>query len=63
MAGERIVSVAFLTHDDLERLGGNFRRHLPIVDDDIFADLILNLDKVSAEPFGEGVVLKPRPER
>lgn len=63
MADERVVSVGFLTQNDLDRLGATFERHLPIVDDDIFADLILKLDQVSAEPFGQGVVLRPRLER
>ncbi|HEX8303194.1 hypothetical protein [Sphingomonas sp.] len=61
MADERIVSVGFLTQNDLNRLGATFDRHFQIVHDDLFADLISKLDQIEAEPFGTGVVLKPHP--
>jgi hypothetical protein len=62
MPDERIVSVGFLTQSDLQRLGATFGRHIPIADDDIFADLLCKLDQIDAQPLGEGIVLKPRAE-
>lgn len=59
MADDRIVSVAFLTQIELDRLGSLFDRHIPIVDDDVFAGLLAQLDQIEAEPFGSGVVLRP----
>ena len=62
LADDRIVSVGFLTRNDLNRLGSTFQRHFPVVDDDLFTDLLLKLDQIDAEPFGDGVVLMPHPK-
>ncbi|RYE03328.1 MAG: hypothetical protein EOP61_05070 [Sphingomonadales bacterium] len=62
MADDRVVSVGFLTQNDLHRLGATFERHFPIADDNLFAELISKLDKIDAEPFGNGVVLMPHPK-
>jgi hypothetical protein len=62
MTNDRIVSVGFLTQNDLDRLGTTFARHIPIADDDIFANLLSRLDQIDAEPSGDGVVLKPHPK-
>jgi hypothetical protein len=43
---DNVIAVGLLTQDDLERLGATFTRHFPIVDDDMFADLIARLDAV-----------------
>ena len=59
MAAERVVAFGFLTGRDLELLGRGFNRHFPIEDDDLFADLIEQLDRVEIEPLGRGVVLRP----
>lgn len=59
MSRDRIVSVGFLTQNDLDRLGATFERHIPVVDDNLFADLLEQLDGIEAEPFGKGVVLIP----
>ena len=59
MPNDRIVSIGFLTQNDLDRLGKTFERHIPVPDDDIFADLLSQLDKIDAEPFGDGVMLVP----
>ena len=55
---ERIVSVGFLTAQDLEILGSGFDRHFPVDHDEIFADFIAQLDKIDASPMGEGVVMR-----
>ncbi len=62
MPNDRIVSVGFLTQNELDRLGFTFDRHFPIVNDDVFADLISKLDQIEAEPFGAGVMLMPHPK-
>ena len=59
MPTERIVSVGFLTETDLKRLGSDFDRHFPVMQDDLFADLIIQLDKIEASPVGKGVMLQP----
>ncbi|MET0310088.1 MAG: hypothetical protein ABW023_15385 [Sphingomonas sp.] len=59
MPNDRIVSIGFLTQNDLDRLGSMFVRHFPVVDDDMFAELLDKLDRIDAEPFGDGVVLIP----
>jgi len=59
MAGERIVSIGFLSQRDLQRLGDNFTRHVPVQDDEMFDDLLAELDKVEASPLGKGVVIIP----
>lgn len=59
MAIERVVAFGFLTDRDLEVLGREFTRHFPIDDDDLFADLIAQLDGVEVEPLGRGVVIRP----
>ncbi len=45
---DRIVSIGFLTDEDLRRLGEGFTRHFPVVDDDLFADLLDRLDQLPA---------------
>ena len=62
MTNDRIVSVGFLTQNDLDRLGATFERHIPIVDDDVFANLLSQLDQIDAEPLGDGVMLRPHPK-
>ena len=58
MPQDRIVSVGLLTEGDLQRLGAGFKRHFPVVRDDMFADLIARLDSVEIEPLGTSVVLR-----
>ncbi|MDX3899043.1 MAG: hypothetical protein QHC40_00750 [Sphingobium sp.] len=45
---DRIVSIGFLTDEDLRRLGEGFTRHFPVVDDDLFADLLDRLNQLPA---------------
>ena len=59
MTTERIVSVGFLTDNDLRRLGDTFTRHFPVADDGMFDDLIAKLDEVEASPSGNGVMMMP----
>jgi len=59
MVVERVVAFGFLTGRDLQLLGGGFNRHFPIENDDMFADLIDQLDRVEVEPLGRGVVIRP----
>lgn len=51
MPKDRIVSIGFLTPHDLEVLGAGFTRHFPVPDDNLFADLLDQLDKVEVEPM------------
>jgi hypothetical protein len=51
--------VGFLTQRDLDVLGGGFNRLFPIERDDVFADLLRQLDDVEASPSGKGVLLQP----
>ena len=55
MASERIVSIGFLTERDLVRLGAAFTKHIPVSEDDIFADLLSQLEHVEAVPCGDGI--------
>jgi hypothetical protein len=50
MVAEKIVSVGLLTASDLARLGKGFTRHFPVVEDNLFADLIRRLDELPAVP-------------
>ena len=63
MSDERIVSVGFLTQRDLEVLGSAFTRHFPVQHDDVFDDLLQQLDSVEASPLGKGVALIPGQRR
>lgn len=58
----RVVAVGFLSEQDLRRLGDGFDRYFPIQRDDMFADLLAELDKVEAVPAGDGVTLRPTPK-
>lgn len=60
---DRIVSVGFLTQRDLETLGTAFTRHFTVQHDDVFADLLAQLDSVEATPLGKGVALIPGQKR
>lgn len=64
MSTERVVAFGFLTERDLELLGSDFRRHFPIEDENLFADLIEQLDQIEIEPLDQGIVIRPpaRPE-
>lgn len=42
----RIIAVGFLTQRDIDMLGDGFRRHFPIEDEDMLADLIARLNDV-----------------
>ncbi|RYG87019.1 MAG: hypothetical protein EON58_21105 [Alphaproteobacteria bacterium] len=59
MSGDRIVSIGFLTENDVRRLGATFSRHIPIEHDDIFAELLAKLDEVEMAPLGKGIVMMP----
>lgn len=56
---ERIVSIGFLTQRDLDRLGAAFTSHIPVPEDDIFSDLLAQLDQIEAVPTGEGIAILP----
>jgi len=59
MVMERVVAFGFLTDRDLELLGEGFNRHFPIENDDLFADLIGQLDRIEIEPLERGVIIRP----
>lgn len=63
MSDQRIVSVGFLTQRDLDILGSAFTRHFPVQHDDVFEDLLSQLDRVEATPLGKGVALMPGQKR
>ena len=52
MAEDRIVAVGFLTSADLRLLGERFDRYFPVEHEDVFTELISELDKIEATPFG-----------
>jgi len=56
-----IVSVGFLTQLDLERLGQQFANHIPVTQDDMFADILAQLDQIDIEQLGPAIVLRPKP--
>lgn len=57
MTRASIVAVGLLTQHDLRVLGKGFERHFPVHDDDMFADLLAQLDREEAVPLGKGVSL------
>ncbi|MES2987142.1 MAG: hypothetical protein V4808_04480 [Pseudomonadota bacterium] len=59
MAEERIVSIGFLTERDLVRLGTAFTNHIPVPADDIFGDLLAQLDQIEAVQIGQGISIIP----
>ncbi|THG37786.1 hypothetical protein [Sphingomonas olei] len=54
---DSIVAVGLLTQRDLDLLGKSFDRHFPVQDDDMFADILAQLDQVEAVPLGNGLSL------
>jgi hypothetical protein len=56
---KRIVSIGFLTERDLHRLGAAFTNHIPVPPEDIFGDLLAQLDQVEAVPVGDGIAIMP----
>ena len=59
MVSERVVAFGFLTDRDLKLLGSGFNRHFPIDDENLFADLIEQLDRIEIERTDQGVVIRP----
>lgn len=51
----QIVAIGLLTPDDLDRLGKNFTRHFPVIQDDTFADLLAKLDEVTKTKVSDGM--------
>ena len=60
MAAERVVAFGFLTSRDLALLGSGFNRHFPVANDDLFAELIDQLDRIEIEPAERGIILRTR---
>lgn len=60
MSKPPIVSVGFLTQLDLERLGRQFTNHIPVAQDDMFADILAQLDEIDIEQLGPAIVLRPK---
>jgi hypothetical protein len=59
MVAERVVAFGFLTDGDLKLLGSGFNRHFPIDDDNLFADLIEQLDCIKIERLDQGIIIRP----
>jgi hypothetical protein len=59
MTQDRVVSIGFLTERDLERLGSAFTNHIPVPTDDIFGDLLAQLDRIEAVPVEAGIAIIP----
>lgn len=59
MVAERVVAFGFLTDRDLKLLGSGFNRHFPIDDDNLFADLIEQLDCIKIERLDQGIIIRP----
>jgi hypothetical protein len=51
MGKDRIVAVGFLTDADIRLLGERFDRYFSVQQEDVFADLVAELDKVEVIPF------------
>ncbi len=62
MPEDRIVAIGFLTSTDLKLLGERFSRYFPVEHDDVFDDLLRQLDNVEAAPLGKGVSLQVKRE-
>lgn len=58
MSKDRIVAVGLLTSVELEMLGEWFDRFFPVEHDEMFDDLLAQLDQVEAIPLGKGVSLR-----
>lgn len=56
---EQVVAVGFLTQSDLDVLGLEFTRCFPVEHEDIFAELLEQLEHVEATPLGHGVAIMP----
>ncbi|MFS2108668.1 hypothetical protein ACCC88_03195 [Sphingomonas sp. Sphisp140] len=54
-----IVAIGLLTRRDLDRLGAAFEGAIPIAEDDMFGDLLAQLDRLEVEPLGKGIVIRP----
>ena len=62
MAEDRIIAVGFLTSTDLAMLRERFNRYFPIEHDDVFDDLLRQLDNIEAAPVGKGVSFQVKRE-
>lgn len=58
MSKDRIVAVGLLTSVELEMLEERFDRFFPVEHDEMFDDLLTQLDQVEAIPLGKGVSLQ-----
>jgi hypothetical protein len=58
-----IVAVGLLCRTELERLGIAFARHIPLSlpAEDLFADLLQQLDQIEVDSGNAVVILKPPP--
>lgn len=58
-----IVAIGLLTSDELKRLGDSFNRYYAVPDDNVFSDLMAELDKVAPvgghRPEGDANPKKP----
>lgn len=43
---DKIVAIGLLTSDELKRLGHGFSRYYPMPEDDVFADIMSQLDEI-----------------
>jgi hypothetical protein len=59
MVTERVVAFGFLTDRDLKLLGSGFSRLYPIEDENLFADLIEQLDRIEIERLDQGIIIRP----
>ncbi len=53
-----IVAVGFLTQRDLHVLGAGFNRLFPVDQEDMFSDLLQQLDRIEATPHADGVLIR-----
>lgn len=58
-----IVAIGLLTRGDLDRLGAAFEGAIPVAEDDVFGDLLAQLDRLEVEPLGKGIVIRPEGQR
>jgi len=59
MPADPIVSIAFLTRQEVDRLAGSLAHCYPVSDEHAFDHLLAQLDEIQIELLGQGIVIRP----
>ena len=62
MPEDRIVSIAFLTRLESERLSATLAHCYPLANDASFDRLLLQLDRIEIESPEDALVIRPEPD-